>query len=458
VSDLQQDLELTIQAKALFGHGETIVVAVSGGPDSMVLLHLLAQLAPIQQWKLIVAHFNHRLRGIDSEADQQFVRAAAAALRLPYVTSRGEVKKLARQQRLSIEMAARQCRHKFLAQAAIDAGAQKIALAHHADDQVELFFLRLLRGTGGAGLGGMPWANPSPANARVTLIRPLLRTTKAEILHCAARHRVAYRLDASNESAAFLRNRLRHEFIPLLMQMQPGLMQTIPRLMEIVRAEADYVAEAAARWLKHKRPAFDLLPAALQRRIIEIQLLDFGIDPEFARIETLREQAAKPLTICPLQTIVRTNSGNIRLRGLVHDNFKTAKINLDFNIPRGCAVFGGKIFRWQIVPLAKMLNQPIRSKLGFERFDAERIGKTITLRHWRPGDRFHPIGAPKPLKLQDFFTNAKVPCHRRRQLAVGVAADGRIFWVEGLRISECFKLDNHTRSVLQWHWSGCATK
>src|SRR5208337_2330462 len=151
----------------------------SGGVDSMVLLHALHRLAKQHGWQLTVAHFNHRLRGRASDADENLVRRTAAAMKLAVVAGRADVKAFARKSKLSIEMAARKLRHEFLAREARKRKIRIVALAHHADDQVELFFLRLLRGTGGEGLAGMKWRSPLSADPRLTLVRPLLDVTKA---------------------------------------------------------------------------------------------------------------------------------------------------------------------------------------------------------------------------------------------------------------------------------------
>src|SRR5258706_520992 len=167
-----------------------MLVAVSGGLDSVVLLHLLHTLAAKHEWKLTVAHFNHQLRGRDSNADERFASATAARLKLPCVAGRADVRAHAKERGLSIEMAARELRHDFLARTAKQLRLSTIALAHHADDQVELFFLRLLRGTGNEGLAGMKWRAPSPADSTLELIRPLLDVSHAELEQYADVNRI----------------------------------------------------------------------------------------------------------------------------------------------------------------------------------------------------------------------------------------------------------------------------
>src|SRR5208283_4625305 len=219
-----------------------------------------------------------------------------------------DVKAFAAKLKLSLEMGARKLRHEFLARTARKQKIKTISLAHHADDQVELFFLRLLRGTGGAGLTGMKWQSHSPADRTISLIRPLLDFSKAELLAFARENKILFRDDATNFSSDFLRNRIRNELLPLLRKnYQPGLDKAILRLMEIVGAEAEFAGVMARRWLKTGRADlpvsrdaqqrvptkinFDKLPVAIQRRVLQSQLAEAGVAPDFGLIESLRQSA-----------------------------------------------------------------------------------------------------------------------------------------------------------------------
>ncbi|MGD0094548.1 MAG: tRNA lysidine(34) synthetase TilS, partial [Planctomycetota bacterium] len=161
MSDLLDHVDRSIQTRRLFHPGQRILVAVSGGVDSMVLLQLLHELAPRHGWQLTAAHLNHQLRGRSSEADERLVRRTVQKLTVPLLVGRAAVLERARAGKLSVEMAARELRHGFLARTARQRHIPTVALGHHADDQLELFFLRLLRGSGGEGLAGMKWRTPS---------------------------------------------------------------------------------------------------------------------------------------------------------------------------------------------------------------------------------------------------------------------------------------------------------
>ena len=171
-------------------------------------------------------------------------------MKLPVFAESADVRAFAAKSKLSLEMSARKLRHEFLARTARKQKIKTIAVAHHADDQVELFFLRLLRGAGGEGLAGMKWRSPSPADKSISLIRPLLGFSKAELLAFARENKIHFRDDATNFSSDFLRNRIRNQLLPLLRNdYQPGLAAAVLRVMDIVGTEAEFVSDTAWWWL-----------------------------------------------------------------------------------------------------------------------------------------------------------------------------------------------------------------
>lgn len=541
MSALLDQLEQNIRARRLFHRDQAILIAVSGGVDSMVLLHALNARAATNGWRLNIAHLNHELRGRSSDADQRLVVAMAKRLGLPVLSRRVDVRRFAKQHKLSLEMAARQVRHDFLANTASQAGISTIALAHHADDQVELFFLRLLRGTGGEGLAGMKWRNPSPSDPAIELVRPLLDQPKSTLREYAAREKIPFRDDATNALLDIQRNRIRHELLPLVRShYQPALDKTILRLMEIVGAEAKFVREAAEEWLRlavqvrspepevprnseirnpyqanriaARSPAgsfkarsfrpsppqppacFDRLPIAVQRGCVQQQLLRLGLAPDFDLIEQLRINADTPVSVkvsrllaarggragstrgvsparnrylsrlsqtkaeratrsrsqvAPIGEVFRDPGGMLHLAESRPPEFNSTAVDLELDGAAGEVQFAGARFRWRLTfgHARLAVHRP-----GFELFDADKVGGRIVLRHWQPGDRFQPIGMATPVKLQDFFTNQKVLRRRRHELVVAATAVGEVFWVEGLRISERFKLTEQTDRCLQWRW------
>lgn len=441
----------------------------------MVLLDLLAQLAPPRRWRLTVAHFNHQLRGRSSDADQRLVQRGAAKLGLRFVAGHADVRKHAQRRKLSVEMAARELRHRFLARAARRLKLSTIAVAHHADDQIELFFLRLLRGSGGEGLAGMKWRNPSPSDPAVELVRPLLDLTKAALHAYAINRGVTWREDASNALTNVQRNRIRHDLLPWLeRKFGAAFHATLPRLMEIVGAESEFVTEVAEQWLTTRagasfrrhgpaasptrpahRPDFATLPAAVQRRCLHLQLLWHGVAPDFELVEQLRLAPDRPVSVGPNLCAQHNQNGRIELRRAQpqwpkpRPSAGTTK-RVELRGRAGETDFGDVEFSWRI--LAAHGARRGTPAHGREVFDADKTGRRMILRHWRAGDRFQPLGLPAATKLQDLFTNRKIPRAQRHRLIVAQKEGGEIFWVEGLRIGEHFKLDKSTRHRLKWTW------
>ena len=467
MSDLLNRLDRMITSHRLLSRSQPVLIAVSGGLDSMVLLHLLHQLSKKHDWQLAVAHFNHQLRGGSSDADERLVKRGAQKLKLPFFVQRADVRKAARRYGLSVEMAARRLRHEFLARTAAKLKIQTIALAHHADDQLELFFLRLFRGSGGEGLAGMKWRNPSPHDRTIQLVRPLLDVPKLMLVAYAADHGIRFREDASNALLDIPRNRIRHKLLPLLRsEFQPALDRTLPRVMEIIGAEAEFVSQLAADWIvqlrrikaprkrKSAHPTFAELPIPVQRRCVQLQLRQIGFSGDFELVEQLRTRPNFPIAAnkegspAP-QCVFRNDQGKVVLRVLNPAEFNKNDHRIELATNSGHVSFDGVRITWL---LSSKKAADFKTSPGREVFDAEKIGSHITLRHWLPGDRFQPIGMLEPVKLQDLFTNAKVPRDRRHSLTVAAADQEEIFWVEGLRISERFKLTKNTIRRLHWHW------
>ena len=451
MNDLPTQIERTVREQKLFRRGERILVAVSGGLDSMALLHLLAGLAESQRWQLRVAHFNHQLRGRASDSDERFVKRAAGKLGLPFASGRADVRSAADAQGESLEMAARRLRHRFLAQTARRWTCNCIALAHHADDQVELFFIRLLRGAGPEGLGGMKRISPSPADRSIRLVRPLLATGREELRAFAAEECVQFREDASNDSREILRNRIRHELLPLLQrEYQPAIRKLVERVMELVIGDAEVVIEAARTALRMKPRTIAGWPIGLQRRIIQVQLRRRGVAANYQLIELLRTRTDQTVSITPQLSVLCDPMGRLRFLKPQAVEFHEGMVEVDVSRGAGEVSFGGLELSWQRQNSHGDVRRSAGS--GLEYFDADSLGPRIILRHWRPGDRFQPIGLKHEVKLQDWFTNRKVPHARRRELVIATSVTGQIFWVEGQRIGEPFKLTTATRRRLVLRW------
>jgi tRNA(Ile)-lysidine synthetase-like protein len=234
---------------------------------------------------------------------------------------------------------------------------------------------------------------------------------------------------------------------------QPRLRAVILREMETLEGEVAVVGRLADDWrVAGGQIAFPDLAVAVQRRILCDELVKLGVDPSFDRVELLRRQADRPLMVAPGRAVCRDPSGKLswlRPRGAAGLGFTQGASPVCLRGQYGQGVFGGLEWRWEIAPMAG----PAAFGRGWEWFDADKVGDQIVLRHWRPGDRFRPSGMDGPVKLQDLLTNMKISPARRRELVVATTAQGAIWWVEGLRIAEEFKLGRGTKRRLRWSWT-----
>jgi tRNA(Ile)-lysidine synthase len=239
ISNLVSRIRAAVTQALPAGDG-AVVLAVSGGADSMCLADAALAMRGGKP-AFVIAHLNHQLRGEDSEGDAQFVQAFAMQRAVPCVIGHAGVKALSESRKVSIEVAARDARYAFLADVAMKHGATHVALAHHADDQAETVLLRLLRGTGPAGLRGMQLNNPLPNAPHLIAVRPLLHITREQIEQYCRACKLDWRHDASNDTLHHTRNRIRHELLPLLAQYNPNIRATLTRLADTLASDYEIV-------------------------------------------------------------------------------------------------------------------------------------------------------------------------------------------------------------------------
>jgi len=440
--------------------GERVLVAVSGGPDSLALCQALLNLSKgdhkDRPYRLLVGHFNHHLRGAESDADAAFVTRWARARELPFLLGEADVAALTQGQRLSIEEAARKARYAWLEGAAEETGADRVALGHTADDQAETVVLNLLRGAGLDGLAGMP-------PVRGKFIRPLIEITRAEVEAYCRSQRLRPRQDPSNRERAYLRNRVRHDLLPLLeREYQSNLRPMLTRLSKLLREESVHLRELAEQSLAAVMIQHDLericldtpkllaLPAPLRRRVLREAVR--ALRGELTALEFTHVHA--------LDSILATTGKQVELPGLWARNegphLVLTVVPFQPSEPwRGeceLAVPGVTEVPELGMRFEAVLTDSAPVEYPDDRWvawlDAKRAQPPLIVRTWRPGDRFYPLGAPGRMKLHDFFVNLKLPREQRGQTAL-VISQGEIAWVVGLRISECHKLTTRTRRVLR---------
>ncbi len=433
--------------------GDRLLVALSGGLDSAVLLDLLAGLRQELGLALRAAHFDHQLRP-DSAADSHFAAELALARGVPISLGSGDVAGHARLHHLSLEAAARQLRYTFLDEVAGTTGCQYIALAHHAGDQAETLLLHLLRGSGATGLGAMRPVRQG------RYLRPLLEVERPVLAAYAQAENIAFREDPSNADLRFVRNRVRRELIPQLQsRYNPALIRTLGRTARILQAEDELLAELAQQALQtvvcarspHKivlaAPSLVNYHIAVQRRIVRMLFEAQGQGPfDFDPLEAVLELARRPGSgLLPLGAgwrMQRAGEYLILRRGQLAPAVEKVQSPGQTPIPsRSCTLMA------QELPAAHFSG--LRQGLGAwcAALDAEALAAPLTLRSPRPGDRFQPLGLQGRKKLSDFLIDRKWPRILRDELLV-LSCGEQIAWVVGLEIGHPFRVLPDSRRLL----------
>lgn len=427
-------------AQQLFTPGP-VLVAVSGGADSLTLLHVLKMLSTELQITLHVATFDHQIRGAESAADVQFVREVATAWQIPVISGAADVPQLAQDWKMGLEAAARRARYAFLARTAHRLGAQHIATGHHRDDQAETVLLHLIRGAGLAGLRGMAPKTvlvDSDSRTPLTIVRPLLDTPRAAIDEYIRKLGLQPRIDTSNNDVMYTRNKIRHEVLPLLESINPQVRLALSRTATLVSADYDalyHTLPTLDNWSIKRDQFLVLWPA--QRRLLmrdTAQRIAPEIEISFERIEAA------------IAFIANNGHGKLRLSGSVWLRLSRQTITFydQLAYAPGCPWLPPPSQLRLVVPGA--LSLPEDWRLTVEALPPDAVnnlktddpltvtlevspGAVIELRTPHPGDRFRPYGMNgHSQKLSDTFINAKVRADWRERLPL-LLIDGEIAWV-----------------------------
>ena len=454
----------TIQTEDLFQKNDTVVVAVSGGADSVCLLHVLAELKKKLHINLHAAHLNHGLRGHEAQEDADYVAGLARKLNIPVTIEKRDVAVYRRQKRCSPEEAAREVRYQFLADVLKSTGAGAVAVGHTRDDHIETILLHLLRGTGTAGLRGLQFRSTihtGEEGTTLTLVRPLLDISRRETIDYCNAHGLNPRFDASNLSPEFLRNRVRHELIPLLEQYNPSIDTALLRLGSIADADASYIEDEAARaWkdivvekagiLYFDREKAKTLPYALKRQLFRMalrqlagNLRDFEADHIEAMLSFLSKPGGKQLDL-PHGIRLFSQYDNLILSTAEQSPcpFPPIEKEMPIAVPGETTLPG-----WLIK--AHVSESACNDENAFSAcFDLDKTGTALSVRPRKRGDRFQPLGMAQTKKLQDFMVDARIPRNWRRSIPV-LTSPAHILWVVGWRIDERVKVTDSTQNVLR---------
>jgi tRNA(Ile)-lysidine synthase len=444
-----------ISEQQLCDRGATVIVAVSGGADSVALLDILASLAELQL-KLIVAHLNHSLRGAESDGDEAFVRELAAQYGLPCEVGRADVRELSNMHKLSLEEAGRAARYAFLHQLAAQYRAHAIALAHHADDQAETVLMRLLRGAGASGLAGIA---PKTGNG---LIRPLLGITRGEIETYLQARGLAFRTDSSNADTSFLRNRVRHELLPYLATFNPAVRDRLVATAAALAADEvllEAVTDAAfARYGKISAGEVTLClsglaqePAGVRLRLYRRAI--FLVKGDLARLGSRHLHDIDRLVFSANPSGSLDLPDDIRVaRDYARIFFNSAQERVEHRLPETFLAGPGEYFipgcGRIMVEEAFFPGPAVEIPPGIAYFDAEAVPFPWLVRAFNAGDRIIPLGMTGHKKVKDIFIDMKVSLERRYRIPLLFSGD-RLIWVCGLRVSAETRVTERTVRVLR---------
>lgn len=427
--------------------GSRVAVAVSGGADSVALLRLLCELKEELGLVLSAMHFNHRLRGSEADADEQFVQELAARCQVHFWRQEGDVREHAAASHTSIETAARQLRYQCFTKLLRERMCDRVATAHTLDDQAETVLMRTVRGAGTRGLAGIyPTVRVSgdPTEADSTLldkpatfiIRPLLQSRRDDVESYLKELGQDWREDLSNRDPQFTRNRVRHDLMPRLAgHLNPRVREALAQLADIARAEEDYWRTATEAALHRASlpnetlektclsvPALQAMPVALQRRVLRLWGEHLGLPLEFCRVEEIRRMLASDQSNAALPHDWKAVRDRDQLRLCPPGEEPVSNYEHTLTVP-------GSLYVPEIHALVEaVISQPRKTSFDNTTWDG------LTLRNWRPGDRFWPDRAPSPKKVKDLLQKLGIR-GRERKLWPVIASRERLVWMRGLGLA-----------------------
>lgn len=473
--DISRRVLEAISEYELFAPGERVVVGLSGGPDSVALLHVLLELTRSGAFPLdlVAAHMNHSLRRGAADADQRFCEEMAAQCGLRCVTRAIPVQSN-REKGESVEQAARRLRYDFLLRVAGTERAATVAVAHHADDVAETLLLRMLRGCGLYGLAAVAPARPVQSGSDVSLVRPLLHLQKRELVDYLCGMDVPYRIDSSNADIQYRRNDLRAHLIPALQEAGcSGLTARLSRINSLACA-ARYRLEtlADAHWERvlcgrdargvsfYADRLLDLSPplrTALFRRAIQglsgREHCAPGLQREHWRgLDAMLRRPPGAALSLPGKLTARREHGSIYI-------FCAEQERHTDSVPLPVPGRSGPVGAYQrisavvkTIPAGAGLPDIAGEQDPFTaRLDADHVPLPLKLRTRRAGDRFHPLGAPGGRKLKRFLIDRKIPLRERDRMVLVIDARGRIVWVAGEEIADFCKLTTASEDIIELH-------
>jgi tRNA(Ile)-lysidine synthase len=455
----------SVRRHHLLSHGDRLLVAVSGGPDSVALLHLLYELRDELKMRLEVAHLQHGIRGEDAKQDARFVTELAESLKLPFHLKEIDLPRMkSNAGRGNLEAWAREERYRFFADVVREGKLDKVATAHTEDDQAETVLMWLLRGTGMKGLSGMSPLHLHRVAAgdsmeRLTIIRPLIEISKGEIVQYLEDRKLNYRHDRSNLDSSLLRNWIRLELLPKIQQrVGSGFSTRLSHQAELLRDEDSLLAELARKSYESMQDSKGLSRAALLRESEALQrrILRHWIGRTRGHLRGLEfvhiDELLRLIKEGPPQGRLSIPGGWELVRE--YETLKLAKASR--SLKRICYTYEFSIGTVLSVPEAGMqlYSAEVDSSFGpmptepmEALFDLKALPRKLVVRNFRPGDRFEPLGMSGHKKVKDLFIDKKVPLSVRATLPL-LATGAEILWIPGYGRSDTARVTAKTKSVL----------
>lgn len=452
-----EKVKAAIKKYNMLKKGDRVIVALSGGPDSTALMVVLDLLAQELDLRLIVAHFNHGLRGVESDEDEIFSRDLSTKKGFIFVSGKMDQRK--KEKGIAPEDFYRRERYNFLSKVAEDYQAQKIALGHNMNDQAETVLLNILRGSGLEGLKGfLPIRDGR-------FIRPLIETSRQEIISFLNEEGIPYREDSSNENKRYLRNRIRFELIPYLKEkFNPKIVKSLAQMAEILRPEDEFIRQCVNNILKLpfvqrqqnriilKIAALNKLDSAIRYRLFKILLENFNPIPNgfsFINIRDLdnlvqKYESGKKI-ILPLGIEARCEYDDLILERKKNSSKQIIRYEYTMNLPGSLYIKERKL---TISSEFKAMEECVFNGENRVCLDLDKIQQPLIVRNRRDGDWFQPLGMQGRQKIKKFFIDHKVPRYKRNEIMLLVDRLS-VIWIENMHLNERVKVTAETKNVLK---------
>lgn len=460
VPDLEEKVLAAISKYNMLEKGDKVLISVSGGPDSIALLHLLFSIHTLLNLQLHVFHLDHMVRGDSSREDAIFVKKLASALGIPVNSLSYDIPAYIKDKNLSLQEGAREIRYRLLDEVCDEVGADKIATGHNANDQVETFLMRMIRGTGASGLKGIP-----PVRGRI--IRPLIEVSRNEIEDYLKYNQFDCRLDESNLKMDYLRNRVRQRLIPFCLEENEKFCLNILNTIELISDDdafleqmaedsfGELVGDKGDNVIVIKYAALSKLPIAIQRRVVRraLQLIKGNLkEIEFKHVDLLLgemgHEGSGPIDL-PGGIVVLNEYGNltITLREELDPKYRCQSLKVELTIPGVTNVPDLGINIIARLEDADKVDVGSNNKKEKAYLDFEKIALPLWVRTRSPGDRFVPLGMSHRKKIQDFFVDNKIPKRKRDRIPI-IESQGQIVWIGKIAIDDRVKVTGSTEKVL----------